>query len=373
MDFASRKTQDLAGATGFAFSDSAWLPDGRGLFVLYRDQSTSLKGKQIGFVTYPGGKFHEITNDMSSYESLTLSADAKTLATVQVKQLYTLYAIPAKGTPANLYAAAMPQIQKAYLNFSWADDNAFYFADGASLAHGSAGGSNQTTIRGNIPVKTVSACPDGETLLLALRSQGGRNATSIWRLNRDGTNLTPLSNGTHDDGPECSIDSKWAYYIEENTNRVKRVPVEGGTPETLPGTPIPHALISGSYVDLSPDGKSVALLIELGEGNPVHKIAVVPLAGFQPKVRLLDADPNVSDAPRFTPDGRGLVYPLTQNGSDTLWLQPLDGSPGRPFTNFKTGPIVALRWSPDGKKIGVLTQRIDADVVLLRQWDSAAQ
>jgi hypothetical protein len=73
------------------------------------------------------------------------------------------------------------------------------------------------------------------------------------------------------------------------------------------------------------------------------------------------------------PDGKALVYPITRNRLENLWLQPLDGSPGRQITNFKTDQILGLRWSPDAKNIGVLSRRIDADVVLLRESGTTTQ
>jgi len=133
-------------------------------------------------------------------------------------------------------------------------------------------------------------------------------------------------------------------------------------------------LILDRYFDPSPDGKSVAFLISVPEKNPVHKIAVVPLdAGTQPQVRFLDAHPAIWYPLRFTPDGKALVHPINQNRVENLWLQPLDGSPGRQITNFKTDLIVGLRWSPDGRNIGVLNRRIDADAVVLRESNAAAQ
>lgn len=143
------------------------------------------------------------------------------------------------------------------------------------------------------------------------------------------------------------------------------------TPEALPGTPVPNAFITGgrlSHPDLAPDGKAVAFLIELGEANLGQMIAMIALdAGPQPHVRLFDPDPAISDSPRFTPDGKALVYSITENGVGNLWLQPLDGSAGRQITNFKTDRIRSFRWSPDGKSIGVLCERIESDVVLLRE------
>ena len=78
LDIDSGKIRDFVGFKGFVFFKSAWMPDGRGLLVQYQDLSTGLNHNQIGLVTYPGGQFHAITKDTNSYDSLTLSADAKT-------------------------------------------------------------------------------------------------------------------------------------------------------------------------------------------------------------------------------------------------------------------------------------------------------
>ena len=373
-DVASGKIRDFAGFKGFVFFKSAWLPDSSGLLTQYQDLSTGLNHNQIGFVSYPGGQFHTITKDTNSYESLTLSADAKTLATVQSKSLYTLYAIPAAGTGANPANPAIPQQQKGFLSFSWAGNDGFYLEEDSHLVRVSSDGTNKTTLATVASNDFPSPCPDGRTLLLSLIGQGGGSGTNVWRVNADGTNLKQLSKGRLDTGPECSRDSKWAYYVNQDASRVERAPVDGGTPEVVPGTQIPHAFISFRYPDLSPDGRSLAFLIALGESNPIHKIAVVPLdAGPQPSVRFLDPHPAIADSPRFTPDGKAFAYPITQNGVGNVWLQPLDGSPGRQTTNFKTDQIARIQWSPDGKNIGVLTRRIDADVVLLRESSAATQ
>ena len=157
---------------------------------------------------------------------------------------------------------------------------------------------------------------------------------------------------------------------------MERVPVDGGTPEPVPGTPIPHAIVSGLYFDLSPDGKWLALMIDMGDtGTPITKIALVPLdAGPQPQLRLLDPNPAISPyGLRFAPDGKALVYTITQNGVNNLWFHPLDGSAGHEITNFKTDLITAVEWSPDGKTIGVLSRRTEADVVLLRDTGASPQ
>ena len=374
IDVASGKTEDLAGLQGFVFHKSAWMPDGRGLVVQYQDPSAGLNHNQIGFVSYPGGEFHAITKDTNNYNTLTLSADAKTLATVQSKRLYTLYAIPAAGVGANPASPAVPQQQKGFLNFTWAGNDGFYLAEDNHLVHVSSDGSNKTTLGSIASISSLSACPDGRTLLLALIAQGGGSGTNIWRVNADGTNLKQLSNEQRDSGPQCSPDSKWAYYVDINGSRIARVPVDGGTPETVPGTRIPHAIMASTYLDFSPNGKSVTFLVTTIGTNAVNKIAVVPLdAGAEPQVRLVDPHPSIWDGPRFTSGGKAFVYPVTENGVDNLWLQPLDGSAGRQITNFKSDHITSFQWSPDGKTIGVVDRRIEADVVLLRESGAKAQ
>jgi len=374
LDLASGEMHNLVDIKGIEFSKLVWMPDGHGLFVQYQDLSAGLNHYQIGFVTYPSGQFHTITKDTNSYTTLTLSADAKTLATVQSKRLYTLYVIPSAGTGANPPNSVLPQQQKGFLNFGWAGNDGFYLAEENHLVHVSLDGSNKTSLLNNIAITSVSACPDGRTLLLTSVGQGVGGGSNVWRIKSDGTDLKQLSTGILDLGPECSRDSKWAYFQDQNGNRIERVAVEGRTPEPQPGTPIPHSFIAGHYPGLSPDNTSVAFLIELGEIDTSHKIAILPLdAGPQPQVRLLDPHPDIADGPRFTPDGKALVYPITQNGLSNLWLQPLDGSPGRQITNFKSDLIYTIRFSPDGKSLGVLSRRTEADVVLLRESTAATQ
>jgi hypothetical protein len=52
---------------------------------------------------------------------------------------------------------------------------------------------------------------------------------------------------------------------------------------------------------------------------------------------------------------------------DNVWVQPLDGSPGHPVTDFKSEQIWSFSLSPDGKSLAVLRGHYDSDVVLLQE------
>ena len=368
LEMASGRNEAIAGFPGFAYSALSWMPDGRGLIVQYIDPSAGASHSQIGFVSYPSGHVRAITNDTNTYNAVALSADGRTLATVQQRQLYAVYAMLVNETGVGAASVAIPEQQMDLMKFAWAGNDGFFLSKDDRLLHASSDGSNETTLLNKIAVTNINACPDGRTLLLSADVKNS-NEVSVWRINVDGTELARLSNGTRDLAPTCSGDSKWAYFLASDSNGIKRVPIEGGTPEIVPGSVIPDALIVHSfYLDHSPDGRVLSALVLGGRTTRGHKIALIPLdSGSQEQVRLLDPNPAVADAARFTPDGRALVYPITQQGVDNLWMQPLDGSAGRQITNFKRALIFGVQFSPDGKKLAVLQRRRESDVVLLHE------
>lgn len=75
----------------------------------------------------------------------------------------------------------------------------------------------------------------------------------------------------------------------------------------------------------------------------------------------------VTNAISFTPDGKSVAYIIRDHGVDNIWVQPLDGSPGRQITNFPSEHIAEFQWSPDGKTLAVARTHDTSDVVLLRE------
>ena len=370
MDLSSGKTQELPRTAGIGFVDSSWTPDGRGLLVQYEDATSGFD--QVGYLSYPSGQFHAITKDTSNYSDVALSTDGKTLATVQSKGFFTFYTLPAAGTGATPPPPTIPQQQKGFMYFAWLSGQQLVLVEDNRLVRTSLDGSNKTTLLNDVSIADLSACPDGRTILLSLSSRDIVGNTNTWKIGADGSNLKQLSKGRQEFKAECSPDSKWAYFSDNTGNRVQRVSIDGGTPETVPGADVPNSIITSHALGLSPDGKTLAYTIDiLATFTP--KIVMVPLdAGPKPQVRFLEPNPAISNyGPRFTPDGKSLVYPIRQNGVEDLWLQPLDGSPGRQITNLKADRISAFYWSPDGKSIGLLTARREYDVILLH--DTGAQ
>jgi Tol biopolymer transport system component len=53
---------------------------------------------QIGYLSLSDGQVRPISRDTNSYSTLTLSADGKTLATVQQKTVSNLFILPGEGS-----------------------------------------------------------------------------------------------------------------------------------------------------------------------------------------------------------------------------------------------------------------------------------
>ena len=69
--------------------DLAWLPDSSGLFFISAELST--QHNQIWFQPYPEGQPLKISNDLSGYYSLSVTADGKSFVTVQTRRQATIY------------------------------------------------------------------------------------------------------------------------------------------------------------------------------------------------------------------------------------------------------------------------------------------
>src|ERR1700723_4372038 len=60
-----------------------WLPDQSAVLVVSSGRESNFNRNQIGLVSYPQGIYRTITNDTSDYPVISLSADGKTIATIQ--------------------------------------------------------------------------------------------------------------------------------------------------------------------------------------------------------------------------------------------------------------------------------------------------
>ncbi len=371
FDIESKKINRFATFDDKLTSDFKWLPDGRGLLALYsRKGPEYFQRSQIGFVAEGTEELRSITRDTNSYATLTLSADGKTLATVQTKTTKNLYVLPATGSQSPTANPVLPQGQNVY-GFDWSADGNLLFSDLTRVMRIGIDQSVPTPLVGDSSAAIVELAGCGTRyLVFSWAFHGGTNSTNVWRTNADGTNPVKLTDGKDDRAPVCSADGKWAYYWDLALQQLWRIPMDGsGKPEPFAGSAVPRTSPTGTGLSTSPDSKVLAYVLAtmptLEDPYPQYKVALLEPSSKPSPPRLIDADERISSGGlNFTPDGKAVAYPIRENGVDNLWVQPLDGSRGRQITYFDSEQIFNFRWSPDGRSLCILRSHTDSAVVL---------
>ena len=336
-----------------------WLPDGSGLLGLATGKETNFSRNQIVEISYPSGKLTPVTHDISDYADLSLAGDGRTLATVLQQSHFDLFMTSASA----LNSGQADQLTSgvAVGNFAWTPDGQLLIDQELALNlfnPQSRSKTPVTSLQQHGAAFQPASCANGRYIVFTLAGHGGAKVQNIWRTDSGGGNLKQLSNGKSDLLPRCTPDGSVYYVDAPNGAKLFKVSIEGGSSERITDFP------SYNY-DLSPDGKLAAAATFIAPSSPKEVLVLIPLDS--PKnVKTSELQRPAQGATRFMPDGKAVVYPFRDKDADNLWMQPLDGSPGKQLTNFKSERMADFHWSFDGSKVGFVRGHRDSDVVLLR-------
>ncbi len=362
IDVDSGTKKVFFGSKTQVFEYVTWMPDGNGLLGLLHQLGPSLNQTQIAFLSYPDGKLSQVTHDTNAYAYVNPAANGRTLSAVLSEYRWNIFLMPASGPVTQAHAITTSE---ALTNLAWKPEGGLLSDQQGILNRiDPATGSRTLIATGAGAVSgNPNACADGKYLVFDSLSPGGADS-NIWRMDSGGGNLKQLTTGKQDNHAVCSPDGHWVYYIQrQDEDRVARVPIDGGSPQTVSGMPIIQ-----SQFDVSPDGKLVAFQTLVHA--PQHNFTLAVVSTDSGETRHMELQRGLYGLLRFTPDGKALVYPTRENGVDNLWLQPLDGSKGRLITDFTSEHIYDFHWSPDGKQLAMVRGHTDSDVVLIK--DSAS-
>jgi Tol biopolymer transport system component len=336
--------------------------------VLSAGDQASLFYYQLWLLSYPGGEVRKITNDLNAYYDPTLTADSSAMASVQTERLATIWIAP-QGD-----AARARQVTSSAGNYdggsglAWMPDGRLVYG---SIAGGSinlwtvgADGSNPQSLTAGTGINgspRVSA--DGRYIVFISARTGSPN---IWRMDIDGANPKQLTRGDFDWTFDISPDAKWVAFSSGRSGKYSlwKVSIEGGDPvKIFDGFSL--------FPSISRDGKLIAFLSQDPQSQRLRP-AVVSIDGG--KITLPSGFPpdagagDFTGAFRWSPDGHGLMYVLTRNGTRNLWTQTLDGGKPRQLTKFTAEQIFAYAWSGDGKQLAVSRGTVNSDVVLISNF-----
>ncbi len=327
-----------------------WLAKDNGLMVIGGRQNLVLAENHVLLVPYPHGAMEVLTHGLGPFNSLSLSADGKTLASQKETDYASIWlqrpgqAAQPIVAPANNYQgtslAWAPQRRIAYMAENGNGQNAVFEVDPEH-----PGPPQQTSDSGNIAQLAVSS--RGQIAYNQLRggqpyliTQGGQQRHGI-----------PLLAGGF---PSFTPDGNSIVFIQLTPQQeLAMIPAQGGRARVLApyfaGVLFPPAL--------SPDGRQI--LFETHDPKTGKMAAgIFPLA--QPKqIAYLPIEKQM----QWLPDGRGLSYVKTVNGVDNIWAAAWRGKP-RAITHFRSQMIWSYAWSRGGR-LAIARNEAHGSVVLL--------
>ena len=343
----------------------AWLPEGDALLINAQEangESTS----QIWLVPVAGGDPRRITNDLSTYAGLSVTADGKSFISVRNELRSQIWVLDAAGKDSRAISTGAAA-DDGVNGLAWTPDGRLVYsaasAGNLDIWIMEADGRNRvqlTSDKAHDSWPTVTR--DGRRIVFVSERGGARG---LWMMGIDGGEQRRIGSVTVNPRPSLSPDSKWIYYTDPGGRNFRigidggdPVPIELSTPAGAAASPLPtrfHEPIS------SPDGRMIAGHYYDSEQR-AERIAVVPLDGSAPKLF-----PNLPIPVMWSGDGKSLLYLVTRAGATNLWRQPVAGGPAVQVTRFSDQRMFNGALSPDQKRWAIVRGTISADVVLVSE------
>nr|MBA2525884.1 PD40 domain-containing protein [Pyrinomonadaceae bacterium] len=335
----------------------AWLEDKSGLLILGADKPSSRSNQQIWRISYPNGEARRITNDFSDYVGMSLTADSNALAAVQSSRLSNIWVAPDGDAGRAVQIKSGGSNLDGIRGLAWTPDGRIVYyslAGGARdiwIMNGNGSGQRQLTVDPGRNI-TAKVTPDGRYIVF-ISERGDR--TTIWRMDLDGGDPKQLTSEGSGYNVAVSPDSRWVIY---NAERLWKISIDGGSATQLTD-------YTAREPEISPDGKFIACEYREGDDS-IWRRAIIPIEGGKP-VKTFDL-PGSRDDFRWSQDSRSLFYRVTRGSASNIWSFPLDGTPPKQLTNFKSDEIFRFDWSADGKQLVLARGTTTSDVVLIRDF-----
>lgn len=354
VDVATGKVRAV-GPPWMQIGPVAFLSDGTAFVMAAGPDPADLL--QVWMQPYPEGEPVRITNDLNVHFELSVTADGKTICSVQNQNQFDVLSFDPKTASTAPFTTRMGSMRRP-IELSVARNGAVAVDvatdRGIAVAMIDQPGAVPRVLTGDQTSAQPSISADGR--LIAFRSRRDRNDPKIYVMDTDGGNVRVLAEGTR---PEIAPDGSYVLYFDAEA-ALWKVPVGGGAPVKLaPRTDLSCAI--------SPDGKRIAYTYRkvINNRNVMH-LAVIRETGGALEV---DRPFTLAAAARmrFDEKGEAIVYRAFANGGANIFSQPLEGGPPKPVTNFTSGAIASFDLAPGGKVVftGGETR---SDAVLIRNF-----
>ena len=359
IDVATGAQEPMPGRHWRSLHDFVWLPDESGLVIAAQDKTAV--PAQIWTLSYPGGVVRRISNDLSDYLSVALSADANTIAAVQRNITSDLWTAPATNPDAG-HQISFGRTDGINDFTIMPDNHIVYTANHAGnwdLFISDYDGGNPRQLSFDKRYHTSpSSCDDGRTVIFGSNSaQGDR----VWKIDLQTGVSSALTNGPAENFPMCGGTGNWVFYLEQSNGSsfVFKLPLAGGPPVRL------SDLAAFSPPFPSMDGRHVAFATPGKDGKVFLAVVSADHGALEAQPTIPDTLDHTSNAVAWVPDNRSMALSDIRTGTPNIWSLPVLGNaPERQLTHFTSGQVWAFHYTRDGKSVAYARGNNQSDVVL---------
>jgi Tol biopolymer transport system component len=359
VDLATGKVHRMTGKRWRSIRDFTWLPDGSGLLLAALNKSGA--PDQIWVVTYPGGERRRLSNDLMTYETVSVSGDGKSIVGTQWDTALDLWAAPSDSPDA------ARQITSGWEDgghgFTILPDNRIVYTGDHSenwdLFMSDMDGQNtrQLTFDGRFH-DSPTVCENGQSVVYATDSLG---VTHLWKLDLKSGSSVQLTRGDGEWDPACAPNGDTIYYVGRVAGKesVFKMAAAGGVPVPIFGQE------EIRFRGVSLDGKHLLLVTQRQDRRATY-ITISTATGETESE--YPVPPTTWFGTGWMPDNRSVAAGDTRSGAINFWALPvLGGGPEKQITHFTTPGEGYVQYSPDGKWFVMVRGPSTRNAVLFRE------
>lgn len=323
----------------------SWLKDGSGIAMTVRP-ANEVGSQQVWVVDVPSGVKRRITNDAGVYGAQSLSvSETRRIAVLDVRSFTNISMLTSgKVGEFRQMLKGAGRSEGAHGLASTPDGKILYtvkMGDSRAIWEMDTDGTNPRELvapKSGSGDKYVNITADNRYVVFGSDRSG---SGEIWRANRDGSNLVPLTSGGGNSAPALTPDGVFVLFMShrEGRSNIWRIPVEGGEAIQL--------TTSGcSWPDVSPDGKAFVCATGTSTVGPKRKLAIYDLSGGE-TLRSFDAafQSALYNRVRWSPDGRSIIY---KHAIEGLWQQDLSGEKPAVVRDFENVRVFHFAFDGNG-------------------------
>jgi TolB protein len=350
---------ELADVSFLDIYDLVWHPSGDSLIVAARE--TTLSQPQLWEVSYPSQSLRRLTNNLNGHTSVSITSDGNAIVTGEIYAKSAIWVSP-DLKPENA-KPIMPATGDTF-GFAWTPDNRIVYVSeqtgDTEVWIMNDDGGNAKALTSDRFFKTVPVVsPDGRYIVYASIEGGG----TLVRIDIDGGGKTDIVAGIGADNPDISPDGKWVIFSAwiDGISRVMRTSIDGGPPQVLKDW-----AIEPRY---SRDGSRIACFTPEEKTKYWRRLAIIPAdGGAEIDSFLTPANTNIGRGPVWTPDDKAISVVIAPGENQELWMQPVDGNPGKQVTHVGVPGIARRDYSRDGKRIAIVRAQGFGNAIMITDF-----